>query len=77
MFFILKLKTIMELIDTPNPNAKKVEIDKQIDHLLNDIEKINGVYSIFLGPGFITIIKENNIEWESISQEIADIFDKL
>ena len=47
----------MELIDTPNPNAKKVEIDIQNDDLVDKIEKIYGVSSVFLGPGFITITK--------------------
>ena len=52
----------MELIDTPNPNAKKVEIDIQNDDLVNKIEKINGVSSVFLGPGFITITKNESNE---------------
>ena len=29
MIFILKLTINMELIDTPNPNAKKIETDVQ------------------------------------------------
>ena len=67
----------MELIDTPNPNAKKVEIDIQNDDLVNKIEKINGVSSVFLGPGFITITKNESNEWRPITQEIINIFDKL
>ena len=67
----------MELIDTPNPNAKKVEIDIQNDDLVNKIEKINGVSSVFLGPGFITITKNESNEWGPITQEIINIFDKL
>tara|TARA_B100001989_G_scaffold240887_1_gene206332 strand:+ start:956 stop:1159 length:204 start_codon:yes stop_codon:yes gene_type:complete len=67
----------MKLIDTPNPNAKKVEIDIQNDDLVNKIEKINGVSSVFLGPGFITITKNESNEWGSITQEIINIFDKL
>ena len=67
----------MKLIDTPNPNAKKVEIDIQNDDLVNKIEKINGVSPVFLGPGFITITKNESNEWGSITQEIINIFDKL
>ena len=67
----------MELIDTPNPNAKKVEIDIQNDDLVDKIEKIYGVSSVFLGPGFITITKNESNEWEPITQEIINIFDKL
>ena len=74
----------MDLIDTPNPNAKKVVIDlsalgeKELgDKLSNELSEIQGVSSIFLGPGFVTIIKEENTEWDSINQDIINIFDKL
>ena len=84
MIFVLKYKNIMEIIDTPNPNAKKIQPDhslfkdvdkcKKIEHAINDI---NGVTSIFFGPGFITISKQEDIEWESITQDIKIIFDKI
>lgn len=74
----------MDLIDTPNPNAKKVVIDlsssegqKLGDSLSNELSEIQGVSSVFLGPGFVTIIKEENTVWESINQDIINIFDKL
>ncbi len=68
---------IMELIDTPNPNAKKI-LSEITEHTLSeDLNKIKGVSSVFFGPGFITITKEENIEWELINQDIIDIFDKL
>ena len=72
----------MELIDTPNPNAKKILTDlstiesKQSD-LSRDLYKIEGVFSIFFGPSFVTITKEEDVEWESINQDIISIFDKL
>ena len=66
----------MELIDTPNPNAKKIITDLD-QSLLNDLNNINGVSSVFFGPGFITISKLEDIEWEIITQEINNIFDKL
>lgn len=75
----------MELLDTPNPNAKKIVLDD--NNNLNDqsfesdisdyLYKIDGVASVFLGPGFITITKSEDIDWESINQDIIDIFDKL
>ena len=58
----------MELIDTPNPNAKKIEIEILESSLLAKISEINGVKSVFSGPGFITISK---------IEDIANIFDKL
>tara|TARA_B100000427_G_scaffold157887_1_gene131103 strand:- start:916 stop:1149 length:234 start_codon:yes stop_codon:yes gene_type:complete len=77
----------MELIDTPNPNAKKIVIDEIVldhfnvelkkDDLSNNLNKIEGVSSVFFGPGFVTITKEEDVEWESINQDITNIFDKL
>ncbi len=77
MFFILKLTINMELIDTPNPNAKKVETEIHKDEILESLNKIEGISSVFFGPGFITITKEVDINWESITQDIINIFDKL
>ncbi len=67
----------MELIDTPNPNAKKILTDLDESLLLDDLNNIEGVSSVFFGPGFITISKLEDIEWEIITQEINNIFDKL
>ena len=67
----------MELIDTPNPNAKKIMTDLDESLVLNDLNDIDGISSIFFGPGFITVSKLENAEWEIITQEINNIFDKL
>ena len=67
----------MELIDTPNPNAKKIEINIEENRLSDDLHKIEGVASVFFGPGFVTVTKDENIEWESINEDIINIFDKL
>ena len=67
----------MELIDTPNPNAKKIETDLSSTDIEKDLNKIEGVKSVFFGPNFVTITKEENTEWESINQDIISIFDKL
>ena len=67
----------MELIDTPNPNAKKIITDLDKSLLLNDLNKIEGISSVFFGPGFITVSKFEDAEWEIITQEINNIFDKL
>ena len=67
----------MELIDTPNPNAKKIMTDLDESLLLNDLNNINGISSVFFGPGFITISKLEDAKWEIITQEINNIFDKL
>ena len=67
----------MELIDTPNPNAKKILTDLDESLLLDDLNNIEGVSSVFFGPGFITISKLEDMEWEIITQEINNMFDKL
>ena len=67
----------MELIDTPNPNAKKIEISLNNDEILKNLNNVNGVISVFVGPGFITVTKNENAEWELITQEIISIFDRL
>ena len=45
--------------------------------LLNDLNNINGISSVFFGPGFITISKLEDAKWEIITQEINNLFDKL
>ena len=75
----------MELLDTPNPNAKKIVLDDNNNlnaqslesDISDDLYKIDGVDSVFFGPGFITITKSEAIDWESINQDIINIFDKL
>ena len=75
----------MELLDTPNPNAKKIVLDDNNNlndqslesDISDDLYKIDGVASVFFGPGFITITKSEAIDWESINQDIINIFDKL
>jgi len=67
----------MELIDTPNPNAKKIEVDIQDDELIKNLNNVQGISSVFLGPDFITITKSDSIDWELITQDIINIFDKL
>ena len=77
MIFILKLIVIMELIDTPNPNAKKIIIDYNENNISDSLNEINGVSSVFFGPGFITIMKKENEEWGLITEDILNILDKL
>ena len=77
----------MEFIDTPNPNARKIEMDTSVfdnpagkvtqDNISKKLSEIDGVSSVFFGPGFVTITKVEKIKWETINQNIIDIFDKL
>ena len=67
----------MELIDTPNPNAKKILIYQKSEDISKTLEEVDGISSVFVGPGFITITKEDNLDWKAITQNIINIFDKL
>ena len=49
----------------------------QDDELIKNLNNVQGVSSVFLGPDFITITKSDSIDWELITQDIINIFDKL
>ena len=80
----------MDLIDTPNPNAKKIiiqhkyevaiylDVNKkdQSDKIWNLLE-VDGVEKIFTGPNFITITKSNAADWNTIKKDINNIFDTM
>ena len=80
----------MELIDTPNPNAKKIiinhdyEVAIYINQDSNNVEgiakklvEIEGVDSVFTGPGFLTLAKEESADWEAINTDILNKFDTI
>ena len=80
----------MENFETPNPNAIKIvlkhslesgmnitDVDQVDEPLINRIMELEGIVSIFSGPDFITVMKQDNSEWESIKSNINLIFDKL
>ncbi len=80
----------MELIDTPNPNAKKVMINHDYEIAINiekgnsdtkgvakDLIEVEGVISIFTGPNFLTITKEETADWSSINKDILNKFDTI
>ena len=80
----------MELIDTPNPNAKKILIEhnyevatyinkesEDVDGVAQLLIEINGVDSVFTGPGFLTIIRDENTDWATINNDILNKFDTM
>ena len=54
---------------------KNVVIEQE--DLLIQLNEVQGISSVFFGPGFITITKVENSMWDTISQEIKNIFDRL
>jgi len=88
--FILKYYLNMELMDTPNPNAKKILIEHNYEvatYINNESEdvsgvaqlliEISGVNSVFTGPGFLTITRDENADWDSINNDILNKFDTI
>ena len=80
----------MELIKTPNPNAKKIEIKHGLEvgtvikstsddnnELCNKLISVSGIITIFAGPEFLTLTKEENSNWDSINHDILTQFDKI
>ena len=80
----------MELIATPNPNAKKIEIKHGLEvgtvikstsdennELCNKLISISGINTIFTGPDFLTLTKDDNSNWDSINHDILTQFDKI
>ena len=77
---------------TPNPNAVKFTSDKLIfegtdsisvmpgdssEHdILNDLMDLDGVDNVFGYQNFITVNKHFDVEWESLTKEVLDIFKK-
>ena len=77
----------MEILDTPNPNAKKILIEHDLENSIyldentetniNEISILlstSGIDNIFTGPGFVTISKKSELAWDNI---IANINSKL
>ena len=80
----------MELIDTPNPNAKKVIVEhdyevaiyinkesQEIGGIAKKLIEIDGVDSVFTGPGFLTLTKKGNGDWDVINSDILNKFDTI
>ena len=80
----------MELIDTPNPNAKKILVEhdyeiaiyinkenQEVGGIAKHLIEIDGVESIFTGPGFLTLTKTEDGDWNIIKSDILNKFDTI
>ena len=80
----------MEFLDTPNPNAKKILIEHDLENSIyideNTVTNINeisillsisGIDNIFTGPGFITISKTSELAWDNIIEDINSKLDNI
>jgi hypothetical protein len=39
--------------------------------------EINGIDSVFTGPGFLTITRDENTDWDTINKDILNKFDTM
>lgn len=72
----------MNIVDTPNPNAKKIIIDHSYemstylteeilkDEILIKLFSHADIVNLFTGPGFITILKVNEANWDLIFNDL-------
>lgn len=80
----------MQLLDTPNPNAKKLLIKHdqvagenlnlknfQPDQIEYKLLNLDGIDSIFVGPDFYTLLKNNDADWKAVLEDINNILDKI
>ena len=80
----------MQLLDTPNPNAKKLLIKHdqvagenlnlqnfQPDQLEYKLLNLDSIDSIFVGPDFYTLLKNNDADWNAVLKDINNILDKI
>jgi len=80
----------MQLLNTPNPNAKKLLIKHdqvtgenlnlknfQPDQIEYKLLNLDGIDSIFVGPDFYTLLKNNDADWNAILKDINNILDKI
>ena len=83
---------LVQIQETPNPNSLKfipgkkvstigsVELTKKEDtnnDLLKNIFSINGVESIFLGDDFLSVNKNEKINWEDIKHIVISLINEF
>ena len=80
----------MEILDTPNPNAKKILIEHDLENSIyidgntvtniseiSILLSISGIDNIFTGPGFVTISKTSELAWDNIIEDINSKLDNI
>ena len=59
---------MLEIIKKDSENIKGVA---------KDLIEIDGILSIFTGPGFLTITKDESSDWNMINNDILNKFDTI
>lgn len=83
---------VTEIVPTPNPNAMKFVLDREIsshsvsfltpeagdDHpMACQLFRVKGVASLLLLGNFVTVNKDADAKWPSITRKIKDTLQKL
>ena len=50
---------------------------KNIEGVAKDLIEVDGILSIFTGPGFLTITKDKSSDWNMINNDISNKFDTI
>ncbi len=50
---------------------------EDVDGVAQLLIEINGVDSVFMGPGFLTITRDENADWDTINNDILNKFDTI
>ena len=71
---------------TPNPNAIKLEIEHDLEvgreyselnedtpELIKKILNIEGIFSVFVGPTFLTLIKNKEDDWKDLIRTVEQV----
>ena len=56
------------------------EIKKESENIIGvakDLIEVDGILSIFTGPGFLTITKDESSDWNMINNDILNKFDTI
>ena len=77
IFFPEKIKVKRNNIEYGGNLITKKEFDLLTSLEFQSFREINGVVSIFTGPGFLTLTKEESADWKTINTDILNKFDTM
>jgi hypothetical protein len=84
--------TVREIQPTPNPNAAKFVLDREISPspisfltpdqgdvhpLASQLFSIKGVVSVLILGDFVTINKRPDVKWDQITKKVQEVLQKL
>ena len=73
-----KFSNVEVLVDHDYEIATYINQDSSnVEGVAKKLVEINGVDSIFTGPGFLTLTKQESADWEAINTDILNKFDTI